>query len=544
MICARKALAQIPNPNPPRPPRLPEAELLPPPSQLLKPPTTPTPTQQIPTIPGTITVNRFELVGNTVLSEKEIEEIFAPYLNRPISFIELLEVQELLTDLYIEKGYVTSGAVIPPQVLNEGTVVVEAIEGTIETIELTVNGRLDPNYIRSRVALGAKAPFNINRLVNSLRLLQLNPLIESISTELAPGVEDGSSILTVEAEIAPPLTAFGRFGNNEVASVGTLEAEVGFGHNNLLGFGDSFNLAYTHSQGKDAISEANYTIPLNARNDTLGFFFRVSDNRIVTEPFDELNIDSQAREYRLTYRQPLIQNPARELALGLTAVRKESDTQLLGEDFPISAGADEGGETRVSAIGFFQEWVSRGRRDVFAARSQFSLGVDAFDATVNKDPPDSRFFTWRGQAQYLREFAPDTTLLLRSDIQLADRALVPLEQFGIGGNNSVRGYAQDALLADNGIFASAEVRVPVFRIRQWNSVVQLTPFADIGAVWNSSAREDPDPNVLPGVGVGLLWNIGDKFSARFDWGIPLQDRDVEKNSWQEHGLYFQLTINN
>lgn len=539
-LVASPALAQIPNPNPPRPPQLPEPELLPPPSQLLEPPTGPTPTQQIPTIPGTLTVNRFELVGNTVFSQGELEEIFAPYLNRPISFPELLEIQDTLTQLYINKGYVTSGAFIPPQVLNEGTIIIEAIEGTIETIEVTVNGRLDPDYIRSRAALGAKTPFNVNKLVDSLRLLQLNPLIESISAELAPGIADGTSILTIEAEIAPPLTAFVGVSNNEVASVGTLGGEVGLGNNNLLGIGDSFNIVYTHTEGRDAISEANYTIPLNARNGTLGFSFRLSDNRIVREPFDELDIDSKAREYELTYRQPLLQSPSRELAFGFSAARKESDTQLLGEDFPISPGANERGETRVSAIRFFQEWVSRGRRDVLAARSQFSLGVDALDASINKDPPDGRFFSWRGQAQYLREFAPDTILLLRSDLQLADRTLVPIEQFGIGGGNSVRGYAQDAILADNGIFASAEMRVPVVRIPQWHSVVQLTPFADIGAVWNSSGKEDPDPNVLPGVGLGVLWTIGDKFSARFDWGIPLKDTDGEKNSWQENGLYFKV----
>jgi len=39
--------------------------------------------------------------------------------------------------------------------------------------------------------------------------------------------------------------------------------------------------------------------------------------------------------------------------------------------------------------------------------------------------------------------APDTLLLVRGNVQLADRALVPIEQFSLGGLESVRGYRQD-----------------------------------------------------------------------------------------------------
>ena len=54
-------------------------------------------------------------------------------------------------------------------------------------------------------------------------------------------------------------------------------------------------------------------------------------------------------------------------------------------------------------------------------------------ATINRDEPDSRFLLWRGQAQWLRQLAPDTLVLLQTDMQLADRKLLGLEQFGIGG---------------------------------------------------------------------------------------------------------------
>ncbi|NJN76020.1 MAG: BamA/TamA family outer membrane protein, partial [Synechococcaceae cyanobacterium RL_1_2] len=85
----------------------------------------------------------------------------------------------------------------------------------------------------------------------------------------------------------------------------------------------------------------------------------------------------------------------------------------------------------------------------------------------------------------------------------------------------MRGYRQDAFLADNGIFASAEVRLPFARISQWGTVVQLVPFFDIGTIWNDKAMAAPAKSTLSSVGLGLLWNTKDKFTVRLDWGIPL-----------------------
>ncbi|MBO1349407.1 MAG: ShlB/FhaC/HecB family hemolysin secretion/activation protein [Hormoscilla sp. GUM202] len=221
------------------------------------------------------------------------------------------------------------------------------------------------------------------------------------------------------------------------------------------------------------------------------------------------------------------------------AARRESDTRLLDAPFPLSPGANEDGETRVTAIRFFQEWTNRGREEVFAARSQFSVGIGAFAATVNEEPPDSRFFSWRGQLQYLRVLGRDAALLLRADVQLAPETLLPIEQFGLGGSGSVRGYRQDAILADNGIFASVEARLPIARISEWDTVLQFTPFFEIGTGWNS-ARANPEPNNLYSVGMGLRLEVARKLTARFDWGIPLGNLLPNRRTLQENGLYFSI----
>ncbi|MEQ9372429.1 MAG: ShlB/FhaC/HecB family hemolysin secretion/activation protein [Coleofasciculus chthonoplastes F3-SA18-01] len=531
------------NPVEPQPPALPEPELLPSPDELLQPPASP-PTTAPPllpdNIPGTITVERFEVIGSTVFSPEELAAVTAPFSQRPIAFTELLQVQDAIAELYIQRGYITSGAFIPPQGLNNGVVTIEVIEGEVERIEVTGTRRLNSNYVRSRLARATQTPLQVNQLVETLQLLQLNPLIENLSAELAAGSKTGTSVLRVTVEEAPSFSAILRVDNGRSPSVGTVRRHVTLEEGNLFGFGDSFILGYTNTDGSNSLDEASYTIPINARNSTFKLSYSRSSSNVIEAPFNQVDIESNARDYQINYRQPLIDTPTQEFALGLSAVRRESDTSLLGDGFRLSPGANEQGETRISAIEFFQEWINRGSTEVFALRSQFSLGIGALNATINETSPDSQFFSWRAQVQYLRLLAPDTILLFRSDIQLSNDALVPIEQFGLGGIDSVRGYRQDALLSDNGLFTSAEVRIPIARIPEWNSILQVTPFVEIGTTWNSSGRANPDPNTLAAAGLGLLWRSGDKLTARFDWGIPLIDLPGSKDTWQENGLSFRL----
>ncbi len=199
-------------------------------------------------------------------------------------------------------------------------------------------------------------------------------------------------------------------------SIGRFERGIRLDQLNLFGFGDGLSVEYANTEGSNSVS-ADYTIPINARNGTIQLSGRFNNTNVVESPFDRLDITGDSRYFDLTIRQPVIQNPRKELALGLTASVAQSDTTLLGVGFPLSAGANDKGETRVSAIRFFQDWTQRGSQDVLALRSEFSFGLDVFDSTNNEDAPDSRFFQWQGQGQYVRLLARDTLLVLRSSIQ-------------------------------------------------------------------------------------------------------------------------------
>ena len=422
----------VPRPVLPQQPEPKEPELLPPQPEIRPSPELSVPMPQLSPvpIPDTTIVRKFEVIGNTIFTQAELDRVLKPYTLRRISFSELLEAKKAITQLYLDNGYISSGAFIPPQDINNRVVQIQVIEGTVESIKVTGLKRLNPGYVSSRLKIATAPPLNQNQLLNALQLLRLDPLIGNVSAELSAGVRPGSSILEVKVQEADVFSASLGIDNYSPPSVGTSRRRIRISHGNMGGLGDRFNAFFYNTDGRNSLEELSYTIPINSHNGSIGFSFSYTDSDIIEEPFNQLNIESQVRRYNFNYRQPVYQTPTDDVAIGLTFSRQESATSLLGTPFALSRGANEEGETQISALRFFQEYTNRNERQVFALRSQVSLGIEAFNATVNSDDlPDSRFLTWRGQAQYLRQFTPDTGLLLRSDVQLSNRPLLPLFNF-------------------------------------------------------------------------------------------------------------------
>jgi hemolysin activation/secretion protein len=515
--------------------------ILPPPEELLPTPTPTSPlTEPPPNTSETLIIKRFIFEGNTAFTDEELADLTQDFLNIPITFAELLQARSAITNFYISQGFITSGALIPPQTLQEGTVIILIVEGEISELNVTGTGRLNSNYVRSRLQRAITKPLNQNRLLQALQLLQLNPVIETISAELSAGIRPGESILNVKFTTSDTFNISLISDNSRPPSVGTFRRGVEVSEANLFGQGDRLDVFYSNTDGSNIV-DISYDFPINARNGTVGFYFNNTDSQVIEKPFEDLDIEANSSTYELRYRQPIIQTPQQELTLGLALARRETDTSILGVGFPLSRGAENDGETRLSIIRFYQEYVNRDAKQVLAARSQFSLGVGALDATINNnDEPDSRYLAWRGQAQWLRLLAPDTVLLIRSDIQLSNQELIPLEQVGLGGFETVRGYRQDLLLRDNAVFASVELRYPLLRTFNGEGVLQLTPFADLGRAWNSNPELDVDPRTLFSIGLGLRWQYRDRMTLRFDWGIPLTDVDSQQRSLQENGIYFSI----
>ncbi len=527
--------------------RLPEQPLpkLPPVDDLLGNPDSPnTPEGISGNSEDAFVVNGIELVGSTVFTNADFADLFAQYSGRAVTFNELLQLRSAVTQRYVEAGFLTSGAFIPPQTLEGGVVTVQVIEGVIEDIEIVGTRRLSPKYIRSRLGLAAQPPINADKLLEGLQRLQIDPLIETVSADLQAGVRPGTSILRVEVTEADSFALSVGLDNGRSPNIGSVRRQISLNEGNVFGIGDRAFLSYSNTDGSNSL-DASYSVPVSPHNTRINLDGGLSQSRVIDDTFDVLDISSDAYYYEVGVTHPLIESPTQELSLGLAFSHKQNQTSLGLDDigpFPLSPGADDNGETRVSALRFSQAWTQRSQQQVLAARSQFNLGLGVLDATDNSgDEPDSQLFSWRGQGQWVRLLGDDALFFLRSDVQLAANSLLSSEQFGLGGQQTVRGYRQDAFLRDNGALLSAEARFPIIRFSE-ESIVQIAPFLDTGVAWNN--KDTPaGSNVLIGTGVGLLWQQGDDLSARLDWGIPLVDIDSAGDSLQDSGIYFSLRYN-
>jgi hemolysin activation/secretion protein len=498
----------------------------------------------------------FRIVGNTVFRNKELmEAITEAYkkqqigLNQRLNFLELNQASQAITQFYIKKGYKTSGAYIPEQTFKGCEVEIHILEGRLGKVNVTVTkgqGRLKPGYVRSRVLRTSGGVLNLDRLVEELRLLQVNPLISTLKANLSASSTPGLSDLEVTVTSAPNLRYTAAMDNGRNPQVGSFRRGVDLEDANITGYGDRLSLTYRNSDGSNDLL-MSYQFPLNSSDLTLTLTNRNLYSWIIQEPLDQLNINSRYQQWFVGLRQPLIRRLGQEFAVGLS-LNKQNNKGFFLDDLPFPGrGVDPNGESRVSTLLFSQDWTQRSTGQVVVVQSDIGLGLDGFDTTTPADfpydpnSPDASFLYWRLDSQYVRQLATKTLLVARVRSQIADGPLPSVEQFGLGGLGSVEGYQTNSLLTDSGLFASLEVALPILSWQKGTGVLQVVPFTAVGYGWNGGPAPQPEVNLLGSVGLGLQLQVGKNLYGRLDYAqrlgrTPYQVSDM----WQDQALLFQL----
>lgn len=493
---------------------------------------------------------RFE--GNTVFQDGALRQVVAGYLGRELTAEDLETIRVALTVHYVNAGYVNSGAVLPDQTIEDGVVTYRIVEGQLTHIDVAPTRWFRERFLRRRVQLGAGPPLNVYDLQERLQFLQQDPRVERLDAELRPGLRAGDSVLDLRVEERVPYRLLLEVNNHQSPSIGSERGTVTLEHLNLTGHGDVLTLRYGHSSGVQPLLDFRYIVPITPWDTTVGLQYRRTDFTVIEEPFAPLDIESQSEIYTLSLRHPLYRTLRTELAAGLALEHLRNETTLLGRPFTLSPGAEDG-KSVVTALRASVEFLDRTQDHVIALRSQFSFGLPVLGATVadSGDVADGKFFSWLGQAQYVRRLPWwDAQAILRTDVQLADEPLLALEQISLGGRYTVRGYRENTLIRDNAVLASVEVRVPVVSNRPWADVLEVAPFVDWGHGFNHN-RPPPDSEHLVSAGVGLRWALSANLFGRLPsrtafevyWGKRLRSTGEPGNgNLQDHGLHFQLVF--
>ena len=547
-----------------QPPTLPKEFEAPaqPPGTLLPP--TPIPPQATP-FPGLrVFVREIKVVGSTVFSPEDLAKVTDPYKNRELTSEDLEALRVTLTLLYVNNGYVNSGAILPDQSVTEGVVTYQIIEGSLSDVDVEGNRWFRDSYFKKRFLLDAGPPLNVTALQRRLQLLLEDSRIQRLNAELKPGLKPGDGILDVRVEERTPYRLITEYNNYQSPSVGENRGLVTLWHENLTGNGDVFFGQYGRSQGLNPLLDFKYSFPLNAYDTTLSYEYRRNTLSVIEQPFEPLNVDSKSDIYTFTLRQPVYRTLNSDFALELIGERLWLQSKLLGERFSFEPGA-ENGRSVVSALRTAQEFVYRTQSQVIAARSRFSFGLNALGATINHNGlPDGIFFAWQGQFQFVQRFGQwfqalsqnpwvkklgllDSYGIFRSQFQYADSPLLSLEQVSIGGRYSVRGYRENTMLRDRAVLTSFETRLPVISNTAWADYLELAQFIDFGKGWLVNLKT-PTPKDISSVGVGVRWALSFlrpipiRPAFEMYYGYRLRKVVNPENSLQDHGFHLQFAL--
>jgi len=490
-----------------------------------------------------VRINHIRIRGNTALAAEVLEQIARRYAGRELGLDEILALRDELTQAYVERGFATSGVVLPDQSLGEGVLELQAVEGRVSAIEVETDGRLRESYVRSRIEAALGPPVNVHDVESELRILQQDARIRALHAALVPTAQRGEAVLRVSVVEARPWHL--RVRGNDYASpvIGTGRGELRAGWTNVTGFGDELWGEYMASSGLHDV-RASWDAPLTHWDTRFGLHFRRTWSEVVEEPFDDLDIESRTETYGFGLEQPVYRTPETRAAAVVIGEWRRSRSFLLGDQFSFVEGPENGRAT-LTALRAGGELDWRAPEAAVAARTLLSFGLPVLDATQNPPGvPDGNFIAWLLQLQWARRFPGwlDLQTIVRGDLQLADRALLGLEQLALGGHDTVRGYRENRIVRDNGVIGSFELRLPVPLPfwREWRPRFELAPFVDAGHGWNTN-RPEPGADTLVSAGIGGRFGLLDAWSLEIYWGESLSSVTTPGDDIQDDGIHVGLS---
>ncbi|MFM1842816.1 MAG: hypothetical protein RLZZ490_1553, partial [Cyanobacteriota bacterium] len=163
---------------------------------------------------GEIIVTEIEIIDNTVISTETLGALtvldseipIKQITNQALSFAELLQIANRVAEYYAEQGYRTSGAVVViPEITQkdgQGLIQIKVIEGRLGQVKVSIQNddvldtRFD-HYVGDRLRVREGEVLNVDWLLESLQLLQLDPQIQTLNATLAAAPEANTSDLVV-----------------------------------------------------------------------------------------------------------------------------------------------------------------------------------------------------------------------------------------------------------------------------------------------------------------------------------------------------------
>lgn len=492
----------------------------------------------------TFTIRGFEVSGAETLPAAEIERTLAAFVGPDGSFDRIRQAMEALERRLGDAGFGSARVLLPEQEVEDGRIRLRIILAVVGRIDLEGAKYHGPENIRNSVpGLAAGKVPEMNAIGASLRVANENP---SKQTSLVFRQSERSGEIDALLRVADeePLRTALSLDNTGTEATGKYRLGLIVQHSNLFDADHALSGQIVTSPGHERdvlIASVGYRIPLYASGNSLDLawgYSNVDSGQLVTAG-GSFGIAGSGQTASIRFNQylPRLGDWEQKLSYGLDWRAYSNEVLPLGGGTNLVPDLTVRPLSLTYATGFREERLEASLNLSYVRN--LAGGSDGTTADFNRPGgragASANYDLWRYAASFSYRMTSGWQLRLSGNGQWTSHLLVSGEQFGIGGTDSVRGFAERAIANDRGYRAGIELWTPRLAADAWTA--QLLGFADWGAV----RRNQPLPGEAAGeavasAGLGLRLGFGQRLSARIDAAHVLQgDGATHRGAHRLHG---------
>ena len=498
---------------------------------------------------GSFDIARFEVTGDTLLGPSAVQAAVAGFSGQNRDFKAVEAAIEALQSAYRKHGFTLVKVILPEQELNAGVVHLQVVEprfGTVRVIGNTTHSETNIRRSLPGVTPGALADTAV--ISAELPMANENPS-RKINLELQsaaqPGVIDALESVTDNRT----WSAGAELDNSGYESSGRTHVTAQYQNFNLWGLDHIFSAQYTTSTedpSKLHVYGAGYHIPIYGYSDSLDFYgtYSTINSGTVSAGLLDLQVSGAGAVYgaHFTHNFPRFGHYDSQWVLGIDRKQFRNDIDFAGQ--PL------GGDVTVDplSLSYSGQWAVPAGNFNFYLTGVRNIpgGSQASDAnfTAARSGSSSSYWLLRYGAGFNRPLPREWLLRLMVNGQATHAALIPGEQFGVGGATSVRGLEERALEDDQGITANAEIYTPNLCAVFHDGATRCNALAffDEGHLSHNDALPgEPTHQSVGSTGVGIRLNRGRNLSVQMDYGRVVSATDPQRKGDQRLHAMLVLT---
>ena len=489
-------------------------------------------------------IKDYKVEGNTLLSADALKSILSPFIGKGKDFGTVQEALDALEQAYHSRGFSMVLVTLPEQELESGVVLLKVNENRLGKVDIEGNRYFDQaNIRRSLPALKQGDIPNLDTVSRSLRLANENPS-KKVNLQLVNSDKENEIDATISVKDEAPWKIGFTGDNTGDKQTGTTRLGVLLQHANVFNRDNLLTLQYITSPEKmDHVSiySLGYRVPiysLGSSIDLIGAYSNVDSGTISAASYD-MNVSGKGSILGIRYNQNLarISNYEHKIVLGLDYRAYENSVDFLGNQLGNNITVHPVSLTYSGTL----SWANTVNAGFYLTDLQNLAG-----SWAGRDTPADFEKARAGSAQgyNILRYGANLSYAMGADWQArvllngqhTNDALVPGEQYGIGGATTVRGFSEREFSNDRGYSGNVELYTPDLSGLLGVTAVQsrLLMFYDRGYV----TRKDPMPGdtvstEIAGAGPGLRITDGKRFSLSVDCGFVVDPPDENTSRWSE-----------